>query len=127
MRTAKALVVSVYCFAYLQITIRMIDVAVQNGHNWATGEWLINYAGGFVRRGLTGSILTSLPYSSSTLLIILCTSLMLLVTIVFSLVLVPQIHKKLRYYCHILVAQSCFPTFYSLGSECFREKRVVRI
>jgi hypothetical protein len=27
------------------------------GHKWKTGDWLINYEGGFVRRGLSGSVL----------------------------------------------------------------------
>ena len=30
--------------------------ASQGGDAWQTGDWMINYAGGLVRRGLTGEI-----------------------------------------------------------------------
>lgn len=122
MRTAKVLVVIVYCFAYLQIAMRMIDIVAKNGHNWATGEWLINYAGGFVRRGLTGSILTLLPYSSTTLLIILCASLMLLVTLVFFAILVPQIHKNLDATSIFLLLNPAFLLFIAWDPNVFIRK-----
>ena len=122
MQTAKALVIGVYCFAYLQITVRMIDIVVQNGHNWATGEWLINYAGGFIRRGLTGSLLTLLPYSSTTLLIILCTSLMLLVTFIFFSVLVPQINKNLDITTIFLLLNPAFLLFIAWDPNVFIRK-----
>ncbi len=31
-------------------------------HDWALEDWLLNYSGGFVRRGLTGSVALALGY-----------------------------------------------------------------
>jgi len=47
-------------------------VALRAGNNWATGEWLINYAGGFVRRGFFGELLLRLtPEGNSAIYVLL--------------------------------------------------------
>jgi len=51
-------------FAYIATTItvliagfRLRGIAAVGGHGWVTGDWLINYSAGFIRRGLTGEII----------------------------------------------------------------------
>jgi hypothetical protein len=44
-------------FALLHLSINLFYVALKAGNNWATGEWLINYGGGFIRRGFFGELL----------------------------------------------------------------------
>lgn len=46
-------------FASLVIITRTVEIFQEGGHAWGVGEWLINYNGGFVRRGLMGQILLS--------------------------------------------------------------------
>ena len=40
-------------------TFRLIRIHTLDGNSWITSDWLINYEGGFVRRGLVGEILLS--------------------------------------------------------------------
>jgi hypothetical protein len=62
-------------FTYTMITFgltlvisRFISLFNYGGNGWAVGEWLINYSGGFVRRGLIGQIFTSLSLKGNFLL-----------------------------------------------------------
>jgi hypothetical protein len=50
----------VFLTTYAIAVIFMQQVAASNG--WVTGEWLINYSNGFVRRGLIGEICRQLYY-----------------------------------------------------------------
>lgn len=48
-----------YAFIILALALLIIQYASQvnaGGHNWKTGDWLINYSGGFIRRGLIGTL-----------------------------------------------------------------------
>jgi len=47
-------------FATLVSFNRAIEIFQTGGHNWGIGEWLINYNGGFVRRGFFGQLLFSI-------------------------------------------------------------------
>ena len=51
--------------AYLSALFRGGDIS------WVAGEWLINYADGFIRRGLFGSMLLSVAPSGTALLVLL--------------------------------------------------------
>ena len=63
----------------------LTSLGVYNVHqhsDWAVGDWLINYAGGFVRRGLTGSLaLLAAPLHIPPPVFILCLQLCLYVVI----------------------------------------------
>jgi hypothetical protein len=47
--------------AYLFLVVVVQRIAASS--NWITGDWLINYSDGFVRRGLMGEIGRQLHYS----------------------------------------------------------------
>lgn len=52
-----------YAFIILFLALLITQYAFQvnaGGHNWKTGDWLINYSGGFIRRGLIGTVSLSL-------------------------------------------------------------------
>ena len=53
-------------------------------NSWTVGEWLISYAGGFVRRGLPGELIhfISTQYSLSPILIVWFFSLVSLVALI---------------------------------------------
>jgi len=36
---------------------RLLRLHQRGGNDWITGDWLINYAGGFIRRGLSGEVI----------------------------------------------------------------------
>ena len=42
--------------ASLYVTCRYINEVAKGGQVWTTGDWLLSYRAGFMRRGLTGSI-----------------------------------------------------------------------
>jgi len=50
------LIYAVVCFTCLIYALEIYD----GGQEWKTGDWLINYEGGFVRRGLIGQIIFEL-------------------------------------------------------------------
>ncbi|PUE29140.1 hypothetical protein B9Z39_03445 [Limnohabitans sp. JirII-29] len=48
-----------YGFLIFLMSLLLVQYAAQifaGGHSWKTGDWLINYSDGFIRRGLSGSI-----------------------------------------------------------------------
>lgn len=60
-------------FALIQVQSNLFKIPSRGGDNWGSGEWLINYGGGFVRRGLFGEILLNLPFTGTHTLWILIT------------------------------------------------------
>jgi hypothetical protein len=48
-----------YSFLVFMMSLLVVQYAAQvyaGGHAWKTGDWLINYSDGFIRRGLSGSL-----------------------------------------------------------------------
>lgn len=48
-----------YGFLFFMMSLLVIQYGAQvhaGGHPWKTGDWLINYSDGFIRRGLSGSL-----------------------------------------------------------------------
>lgn len=99
----RVIVILIFLFGYSQLTTRMIDVARNGGHNWAAGEWLINYQGGFVRRGLPGQIILSLPFSANFRIAILVAFLIILVTVVEVILLYIIIKSNLNFRTLLLI------------------------
>jgi hypothetical protein len=52
-------------FALIQFLYNLFRIPSRGGDNWGTGEWLINYGGGFIRRGFFGEILLNLPFTGA--------------------------------------------------------------
>ena len=52
-------------FIFLWIELRYLSQIYSGGHPWQTGDWLINYRSGFVRRGLVGEIIRILSEFSN--------------------------------------------------------------
>ncbi len=40
--------VGIFAFAIFLVSSRLVSVIQTGRHNWAVGEWFINYGGGFV-------------------------------------------------------------------------------
>ncbi len=62
MKSAYSGLIALWLAAILAITIWLAHarlVALQ--HNWSLNDWLINYDGGFVRRGLFGAMIQPVP------------------------------------------------------------------
>jgi len=76
-------------FAYVATTVtlliaglRLRDNAASGGSAWATGDWLINYSAGFIRRGLTGEIIFFMsPTGEFAVMIATVTQFVLIATI----------------------------------------------
>jgi hypothetical protein len=73
-------------FSSLILTItNLLNTIVYGGNNWGIGEWLINYNGGLVRRGLVGQIILASQLNGTSLI-------SLIVSIQISLYLVVWIY-----------------------------------
>jgi len=73
-------------FALIQFLYNLFRIPSRGGDNWGTGEWLINYGGGFIRRGLLGEILLNLPFTGALtlwMLIVFQSGLFLIIWIFF--------------------------------------------
>lgn len=62
MRTAPStarlrLLLTIYIVAVALVTVAFALLNARLAHPWIIGEWLINYGGGFLRRGLLGELL----------------------------------------------------------------------
>lgn len=82
-KAIKTFLTGIFAFAVLLILSRLQLVIQAGGHNWAVGEWFINYNGGFVRRGLPGQILLTLPFSNKAILILLFAALFSIVIFIY--------------------------------------------
>ena len=47
----KSFALLLLVFALIQFLYNLFRIPGRGGDNWGTGEWLINYGGGFIRRG----------------------------------------------------------------------------
>jgi len=57
-----------YGFLIVLMSLLLVHYAAQvasGGHAWKTGDWLINYSGGFIRRGLSGALSISIAETLS--------------------------------------------------------------
>jgi hypothetical protein len=50
---------------FARIFARQFSNSARGGASWQTADWLINYSGGFVRRGLFGELFLSIPVPGS--------------------------------------------------------------
>ena len=114
--------VGIFGFAIFLIFTRFISVIETGGHNWAVGEWLINYGGGFVRRGLTGQLLLSLPFSSKIILIILFLFIFSLVIYVYLSVLIPSLKSGLNFFSLFLLLNPAGLLFIAWDQNVFIRK-----
>ena len=96
-------ILSLFIYAHIVISTRILHVGLTGGHNWATGEWLINYGGGFVRRGLSGALILLLPLNPKLLLILLSAFLLILVTFVYTIMIWSFLKLKHDFYLILLM------------------------
>ncbi len=67
----KALSMSIFMiYGLIKVILNQIRIMTIGGHNWGIGEWLINYNGGFIRRGLVGELVLNLASSGHAALLI---------------------------------------------------------
>jgi len=81
-------------------TVRLALVGLRENHAWKVGDWLINYQGGFVRRGLIGEFILSISSWSGfepALFVVILQSLCYLIFFFFALLLLRQ-QKSLQLY-----------------------------
>jgi hypothetical protein len=73
---------SLLAFGAIAVSLHASQLARMLGEPWQTGDWLINYGGGLVRRGLIGHLLTVVAVDGWQLLwFVALTQILLLVTL----------------------------------------------
>lgn len=55
-KNRKILAISLFICSFAHFAFHILYLSISGGHAWGFGEWLINYSGGYVRRGLFGEI-----------------------------------------------------------------------
>lgn len=60
--------ISLLACSYLLFILWLVLIFSTGGNNWGTGEWLINYNGGFIRRGMIGNLIFALTPLDSMIL-----------------------------------------------------------
>lgn len=75
---------TILLLSFFQVIVRVYIISTQGGHNWGTGEWLINYSGGFVRRGMIGSLLFLVSQDQPYVLFVLFAVQASLITVVYA-------------------------------------------
>lgn len=99
---------------------------LNGGHAWKTGDWLINYSGGFIRRGLLGSFFTSFFSSHETLLWGLYLFKVVIYFILFySVIAIYQAQSRESYFVFLILAPAylLFPFYDMVGA--FRKEILV--
>ncbi len=64
----KVAITSIACLFVLYFVFAYAQEIVSGGNCWKTGDWLINYEGGWIRRGLIGQVLYEISGSGASLL-----------------------------------------------------------
>lgn len=121
-------------FAYIATTItvliagfRLRDIAEYGGGGWVTGDWLINYSAGFIRRGLTGEIIFFIsPMGESAVTIVSITQFILIATIqVSALILFLQTPRTPIWL--MIVFSPAAGLFGFLNPDAFMRKEIIPI
>ena len=81
--------VTAYVGATAVVTLVFVLLNARAAHPWIIGEWLINYSGGFIRRGLLGQALLLLQRATGLPLVSLTGGLQMLLYAAFSASLLP--------------------------------------
>lgn len=96
------------------------------GHAWKTGDWLINYSGGFVRRGLSGSFFTFIASSHPVILWMLYLFKVAIYIILFySVVAIYESQPRHSYYIFLILSPAylLFPFYDMVGA--FRKEILI--
>ncbi len=121
-------------FAYIATTVtvliaglRLRDIAAGGGHGWVTGDWLINYSAGFIRRGLTGEIIFFIsPTGELAVTIVTVTQFVLIATIqVSALILFLQTPRTPIWL--MIVFSPAAGLFGFLNPDAFMRKEIIPI
>lgn len=62
--------ITLFATTYILGSLSLLKALLNGGDPWRFGDWLINYNGGFVRRGLFGTLLYALPTQGTAILFI---------------------------------------------------------
>ncbi len=125
--TLLLVVLSVYFLALFFYTILGCRVMLQLGGNeWRIGDWLINYSGGFVRRGLPGEVFLRLQgiIGGSLLINVLLFQVgAFLIMLVLGLLLLREQENK-GVFILLFFSPATF-SFYSLNILSFRKEMLL--
>jgi len=101
-------------FAFFLILLGLISIASHfisvyrsGGNGWAIGEWLINYNGGFVRRGLIGQLIVLSKLKGNALLILIFTLQLTLLTIIWVYLMFKLIKFRFSWTSILVVLHPC--------------------
>lgn len=101
------------------------SVASHGGNAYQTGDWLINYGGGFVRRGLFGQfLLTVSPSSTFGLVLLICIQAILYLSI-FSFFAYVLLSRKASWLLTVLICSPAGICFYGWDLSAFGRKEVI--
>jgi hypothetical protein len=113
---------------FITVTYSYITRSIFNAdwHAWAVGDWLINYAAGFVRRGLLGELILRLSDATNfkpNILVIL-TQVSLWIAFVF-LFFIRLRNKQISFYFLLIIFSPAFILFYGFDGAAVGRKEII--
>ena len=98
---------------------------IYGGHEWYTAEWLINYNYGFIRRGLFGTFILSLPLSPEITLIFLSIFLSIIYLVYIVTICLIYLRNDQNFYSHLILFSPAFLLFHSSNLEAIFRKELI--
>lgn len=113
---------------FITVTYSYITRSIFNAdwHAWAVGDWLINYAAGFVRRGLLGELILRLSDATNfkpNILVIL-TQVSLWIAFIF-LFFIRLRNKQISFYFLLIIFSPAFILFYGFDGAAVGRKEII--
>jgi len=104
---------------------RLYWVMALGGHPWASGEWLINYSSGFIRRGLFGTLILALTRDPEIILLLLFLFNVVLFFAVWSFFYWGLIVNKFSWISMLLVLNPAGVLFIAWDENLFIRKELI--
>ena len=106
---------------------QLLRVLKTGGHPWASGEWLINYNGGFVRRGLFGTVLLLITNKPEIILLLVLIFNLLLYVVIWGFFYWALIINKFSWYSILIAASPAGILFISWDKYVFVRKELLGV
>jgi len=115
---------------FVAVTYSYIARSIFNAdwHAWAVGDWLINYAAGFVRRGLLGELILKVGDATNFKpnIVVIFTQVSLWIAFVL-LFFIRLRNKQISFYFLLIIFSPAFILFYGFDGAAVGRKEIILI
>lgn len=109
-------------YGLIKVVLNQIKILKLGGHNWGIGEWLINYNGGFVRRGLVGQLVLKLSSSGEVVLTVITLGTILIYSAIWIHMIHFLIDNKFSWIIFLIISSPAGLLFVAWDNNVFIRK-----